>query len=134
MGLPNNKARQNKNPKARKREGVSSKVPDIFASAALNDVPALSVAVEHQSINSQDDLDMSALHHAAGELAGDAIDFLLSKGIDTTLTDKFGRKASRVAVEVWGDAGMDISERIRFYEAERTILTPDMANHPRAGR
>lgn len=108
MALPNRTER--------KGYGVAEDVPNIFRAAAMDDVEALNVAIPHFGVNAQDENLMAALHHAAVNASMRAIDRLLAEpGIDATLVDRFDRTASYAAIEVLGEQGVPVAERLQPY-------------------
>lgn len=97
----------------RKGYGMAQDIPDIFRAAAMDDVNALDVAMPHFGVNARDADLMTPLHHAAANASMRAIDRLLAEpGVDATLVDRFDRTASLTALEVLGEQGVPVAERL----------------------
>lgn len=101
---------------ARKGNELPPDIPDIFEAAASDDVESLEIALAHLDVNSVDDNDMTALHHAAGNLSENAVNRLLEEpGIDPTMEDAEGRTASSMPLYVYGDLpeAVQLSDKLR---------------------
>lgn len=99
-----------------KDHGMGPGIPDIFDAAARDDIDALEIALQHFDVNSQDANLMTPLHHAAGRHSERAVDRILKeKNLDATKKDRFGRNASDVVLEVFGERGAPLAQRLHPY-------------------
>lgn len=93
-------------------------IPDIFEAAKNNNLADLEIALQHYDVNVVNDKRMSALHYAAGNLSVEAVERLLKeKDIDPTIVDIYGRTASSMPLDVWGDLqdAISLSDFLRSY-------------------
>lgn len=82
---------------------MTGETKTIFQAAASNDIEALNEALKDGGVNVRDHIGMTPLHHAALNLAFDAVTRLLEEpDIDRNAEDKFGRKPANIAGHVIG--------------------------------
>lgn len=95
--------------------GLAPRDPDIFAAAANDDVDALEAALRAGvSVNAQDGNGLTPLHHAAVNRSENTLERILREpGVDATMLDRFNRNASFAALEVLGEVGRPVAERLR---------------------
>ena len=89
-------------------------IVDIFEAAKLNSVRDLEVALRYQDVNTVDENGLTPLHYAAGYGSLEVIDRLLVEpGIDPTIEDAAGRRASLVAIHSLEVGSVEIAEKLR---------------------
>jgi ankyrin repeat protein len=83
---------------------------NIFQYAATNNILGIqSELADGRNINGRDHDGMTALHHAAAELAVGAVEFLLRQNsIDPTIVDNHGRTAAQLACDRWGHVALEL--------------------------
>ena len=96
-----------------------TRLPDkdipLFLAVASGDIDALEEALTHCDKNARDKDGMTVLHHAAGNLQDDIVDRLLEEinnGLDPFIKDRFGREASWMPIEVHGEEGAYLANKI----------------------
>lgn len=105
----------------RKGYELSPDIPNIFEAARDNNLNDLNIALQHVDVNILNKKGMTPLHYAAGNLSSDAVNRLLAEpGIDPTIEDIYGRTASSIPLEVWGDN----PEAVMFSDSLRPYCYP----------
>lgn len=112
-------------PGPKRKEGIDEdmdhELPSIFKAAATNDVQGIDLALAQGiDVNATDEDGLTPLHYASVNLADAAVDRLLKElnarnPLLPTKPDRFGRTASSIALEVRGEAGIEMARKLRPY-------------------